>query len=35
VKKSWADSVGEFADQCCGDGSKELRQIAVKANLTQ
>lgn len=35
VNKVWAESLWEVADQCCGDGSKELRQIAIKAGLTQ
>jgi TRAP-type C4-dicarboxylate transport system substrate-binding protein len=34
IKKTFADSLWEVADQCCGDGSKELREIAKKANLT-
>jgi TRAP-type C4-dicarboxylate transport system substrate-binding protein len=35
VKKVWAESLWELAEQCCADGAKELRQIAMKANLTQ
>ena len=34
VKKLWVTSLWEVADQCCGDGSKELREIAMKASLT-
>jgi TRAP-type transport system periplasmic protein len=34
IKKTFAESLWELADQCCGDGSKELREIAIKASLT-
>jgi TRAP-type C4-dicarboxylate transport system substrate-binding protein len=34
IKKTWGTSLWELADQCCGDGSKELRELALKANLT-
>ena len=34
IKKTFAESLWELADQCCGDGSKELREIALKASLT-
>ena len=34
VKRAWVTSLWELADQCCGDGSKELHAIALKAKLT-
>ncbi len=34
LKSPWNGSLWEVADQCCGDGSKELRELARKANLT-
>jgi len=34
VKRAWVTSLWELAEQCCADGAKELRAIALKANLT-
>ena len=34
VKHAWVTSLWEIAEQCCADGAKELRDIALKANLT-
>jgi hypothetical protein len=35
IKKIWVTSLWELAEQCCVDGAKELRELALKANLTQ
>jgi hypothetical protein len=34
VKQLWVTSLWEVAEQCCADGAKELRAMALKANLT-
>ena len=34
VKQRWVTSLWEVAEQCCADGAKELRAMALKANLT-
>ena len=34
VKGVWNTSLWELAEQCCADGAKEFREIALKANLT-
>ena len=34
IKKTFAASLWEVAEQCCADGAKELHEIALKAGLT-
>jgi TRAP-type C4-dicarboxylate transport system substrate-binding protein len=34
IKKLWGTSLWELGEQCCADGAKELREIALKAKLT-
>jgi len=35
INKVWSESLWEVTKQCCADGAKELREIALKANLTK
>jgi hypothetical protein len=34
VKKTWNESVWALAKDCCGDGVDGLRDLALKAGLT-
>jgi TRAP-type C4-dicarboxylate transport system substrate-binding protein len=34
IKDVWGKSIWELAEQCCADGAKEFREIALKAKLT-
>lgn len=34
VNEEWAESLWQLAEQCCGDGAAELKELATKAGLT-
>lgn len=34
VKETWNSSLWDIANKCCGDGAGKLRELAVKAGLT-